>query len=90
MGICMVNMNISIKEEAYRFLKSLKSADKSFSDVILDFKREDKNRNIMSFFGALHDMKIDWNAKEKSMKEFRVSFNKRIEKTAKEMEKIRK
>ena len=36
----MVNINISVKEEAYDFLKKLKSKDKSFSDVILSFKKD--------------------------------------------------
>ena len=76
MGICMVNVNISIKEEAYRFLKSLKSMDKSFSDVILDFKREDKNRNIMRFFGVLKN--VDWDIREKRMREFRSEFEERF------------
>lgn len=49
----------------------------------------DKGR-LMSFFGALNKADIDWVAKEKSMKEFRDSFNRRIEKTIKEMETSRK
>lgn len=47
----MVSMNISIKREAYDFLKKLKTKDKSFSDVILNF-RKDKARP-MDFFGVL-------------------------------------
>ena len=76
MGICMVNVNISIKEEAYRFLKSLKSTDKSFSEVILEFKRENKNRDIMRFFGVLKN--IDWDIREKRMREFRSEFEERF------------
>ena len=49
-----------------------------------------KVNNILSFFGSLNKMDIDWVAKEKSMKEFRDSFNRRIEKTTKEMETSRK
>ena len=40
----MVNINISIKEEAYSFLKSFKAKDKSFSDVILEFKKKNSKR----------------------------------------------
>ena len=68
-------VNISIKEEAYSFLKAFKSKDKSFSDVILDFK--EKRGNFMDFFGALKD--TDWNDGESSMKEFRRSFSKRLQ-----------
>lgn len=72
----MVNINISLKEEAYNFLSSLKTKNKSFSDVILEFKEKNNNRNIMRFFGALKD--LDWGKKEKSIREFRDSFNKRL------------
>ena len=70
----MVNVNISIKKEAYNFLKSIKTKEKSFSDVILSFKSE--NDKIMKFFGVLKD--TDWDTKEKNMNEFRSSFNKRL------------
>ena len=69
----MASMNISIKKDAYEFLKKMKSNDQSFSDVILSFK---KKNNIMDFFGALKES--DWHEKEKNMKEFRESFNKRL------------
>ena len=72
----MTNVNISIKEEAYRFLKSFKSKDKSFSDVILRFKEENKRRNIMRFFGVLKD--VNWDAREKRMHEFREEFEARF------------
>ncbi len=76
----MTNVNISIKQEAYGFLKSFKERDKSFSDVILEFKNKGVNQDIMRFFGALKDEKIDWKAREKSTKEFRDNFNKRMNK----------
>jgi len=89
----MGSINISIKEEAYRFLKSLKSRDKSFSDVILEIKDRNINKkgskeNVLKFFGVLKDKK-DWIETEKRMKEFREDFNKRIEKTSKYMENSR-
>lgn len=73
----MGSTNISIKDEAYKFLKSLKTKDTSFSDVILEFKNKKKKQDIMRFFGVLKDKK-DWDSTEQRMKEFRNSFNKRM------------
>ena len=73
--VLMTSTNISIKREAYQFLKKLKTQDKSFSDVILSFKKEPSK--IMGFFGILKNM--DWGRKEKNMEQFRSSFNKRLE-----------
>ncbi len=70
----MTNVNISLKKQAYEFLKSLKSENKSFSDVVLEFK--DRRRNIMDFFGILKGS--DWSSKERNMNEFRSSFNRRL------------
>lgn len=75
MRIYMASMNIAIKEEAYEFLKNLKSSDKSFSDVILSFKKQQKD--LMRFFGVLKD--LDWENKEKSMKNLRESFSKKLQ-----------
>ena len=41
------------------------------------------NDNLMSFFGGLADKDIDWDAKEKRMKEFRESFSKRLKSISK-------
>ena len=71
----MASTNISIKKEAYEFLKNLKTDQRSFSDVILSFKNE--HRDIMRFFGVLKN--IDWGEKEKNMQHLRGSFNKRLE-----------
>ncbi len=88
----MVNINISIKKEAYDFLNSFKTKNKSFSDVILDFKENNYEKgsakSLLRFAGVLKN--VDWNKKEKAMKEFRKSFNKRMEETARYMEKSRK
>ncbi len=70
----MVSINISVKKDAYDFLKNLKSKDKSFSDVILSFKKD--NGSIMNFFGVLKN--LNWNAKEERMKDLRQSFNKKL------------
>ena len=71
----MASINISVKKEAYDFLKDMKTKDKSFSDIILSFKKE--QNSVMRFFGALKE--IDWKEKEKSMKSLRESFNKRLQ-----------
>ncbi len=71
----MGSINISIKKEAYDFLKYIKPKDKSFSDIILSFKKEKKD--IMGFFGVLSD--IDWAKKEENMKELRTSFTKKVQ-----------
>lgn len=78
-----MSVNISIKEEAYEFLRSLKTEDKSFSDVILDFKqfrqqRKGSKENVLKFFGVLKNKKIDWESREKIMKEFREEFGERL------------
>ena len=70
----MSSVNISIKKDAYEFLKRLKTSKRSFSDVILSFKK-DKN-DILSFFGVLKES--NWEEKERSMKALRQSINKRL------------
>ncbi|OGJ22193.1 hypothetical protein A3K73_06320 [Candidatus Pacearchaeota archaeon RBG_13_36_9] len=73
----MANINISIKEEAYQYLKMLKGRDKSFSDVIIEMKKkESDSEKLMRFFGVLKH--LDWDEKEKRMKRLRESFNKRL------------
>ena len=88
----MTSINISIKKEAYEFLKRFKTEDKSFSDVILEFKEnkyeKGSAKSLLRFAGVLKD--IDWKKREKMMKGFRESFNKRMEETAKYMEESRK
>jgi predicted CopG family antitoxin len=79
----MVSINISIKKEAYEFLKSLSKGEKSFSDVILEFKENKKSNKdaIMKHFGALKD--YDLSDVENNMKEFRDNFEKRLNKRLK-------
>lgn len=71
----MSSINIAIKKEAYDFLKNLKSREKSFSDVILSFKKDQDN--VIKFFGILKN--IDWAEKEKNMQNLRGSFNKKLQ-----------
>ena len=85
----MASINISIKEEAYDFLSSLKSMEKSFSDVILEFKECKGNKeNIIGLFGALKN--VNWEKKEKNMKELRKEFFDRVEHTASSLKGVRR
>ena len=70
----MTSINISVKKDAYDFLRRLKSKDKSFSDVILSFKKD--KHTTMNFFGILKN--LDWDKKEERMSDLRQSFEKRI------------
>lgn len=72
----MVNINISIRKEAYEFLSKLKGENKSFSDVIIEFKKERKT--ALDFFGGLKEADINWKAEEKERKELRKSFERRL------------
>ena len=85
----MGSINISLRREAYEFLKALKTRDKSFSDVVLEFKDRGATSDVMRLFGALKNANIDWKAKENRMKAFRESFNKLIDETRKKMERLR-
>jgi len=71
----MTSINISIRKDAYEFLKKFKSGDRSFSDVILGFRKDQKD--VMRFFGILKHS--DWDNKWAGMKSFRESFNKRLQ-----------
>ncbi len=54
----MGSMNISIKEEAYNLLKSLKHSNQSFSEVIIELvsdKKKGSSKDIMKFAGILKD-----------------------------------
>jgi predicted CopG family antitoxin len=87
----MTNINISIKEEAYNYLKSLKGKDKSFSDVIIEIKEEGVTRKgskerLMKYFGCLKESK-NLQEIEENIKGFREEFNKRLDTTEKEMRK---
>lgn len=82
MGTHMASVNISLKKEAYEFLKSLKKKDESFSEVILTFKEQQRQQgnvqHILRLAGGLQDKKIDWNARKKRMADFRKSVNERL------------
>ncbi|MEK6847038.1 MAG: antitoxin VapB family protein [Nanoarchaeota archaeon] len=83
----MASVNISIKDDAYRFLKSLKGNNESFSEVILRFKEKKGSKEaIMKYFGVLKDADIDWSETEKRMKRLRESINKRMKENRKNMQ----
>ena len=86
----MASINISLTEEAYRYLKMLKGKDKSFSEVVLEIKdngmmRKGSKENVLRFAGVLKDSNINWDKVEENMKDFRKSFNKRVEDTTRRM-----
>jgi len=64
----MVSINISLKKEAYDFLNNIKTGDKSFSDVILGFKKEKSD--------IIKD--TDWAERQRNIGKLRESFNKRL------------
>ena len=76
----MSSVNISIKKEAYEYLKSLRRKDESFSDIILEFKEKKRGtaKDLLKYFGAMKDMDINWKEKEEKMNEFRRSFERRL------------
>lgn len=55
MRICMVKV-ISLSEEAYGILKTVRGKEESFSDVIVKLARKRKG-NIMSLFGCAKEDK---------------------------------
>ena len=57
---------ISLSEEAYEKLKSKKTADKSFSDVVIDLIDKKPKKSIMDLFGVLKDDKESIKAFEES------------------------
>ena len=77
-----MSINISLRDEAYNYLKSLKSKNKSFSDVIIEFKHSQQQKGsketILQFFGAAHGKRAKWDEREKIMKQFREEMENRF------------
>ena len=59
---------ISLSEEAYEKLKNRKTADKSFSDVVIELVDKKPKRSIMDLFGVLKEDKESISAFEESYK----------------------
>ena len=57
MHVCMHIMTkvISLSDEAYNDLKSLKANDKSFSDVVRELANKSKKEKMMELVGAWKD-----------------------------------
>tara|TARA_Y100000310_G_C20305265_1_gene633651 strand:+ start:191 stop:469 length:279 start_codon:yes stop_codon:yes gene_type:complete len=85
----MGSMNISIKEDAYKFLRSMKGRDESFSDVILGFKeKKTSNGKMLVELRNKYDEKlkdIDFSDVEKNIKGFREEVEERMDETAEYM-----
>lgn len=67
----MGSKNITISEEAYEYLKSMKGEEKSFSDVILSIKG--RRIEVMSFAGSLKD--ADLESVERVRREMRADWS---------------
>ncbi|MAE49452.1 hypothetical protein CMI48_01350 [Candidatus Pacearchaeota archaeon] len=77
----MVNINISLKKEAYDYLKARAGKEKSFSDVVLDFKEREQVKKgskeaLLKFAGVLKN--IDWEKRKKVMADFRNEVEQRL------------
>lgn len=72
----MATKTISIREEVYSALKSLKREDESFSDIIGKLTKKRKS-NLLDYYGALKDSKII-NEIEEDCKKIRASGRPRL------------
>lgn len=69
----MASKNITISEDAYKFLKKMKGEEKSFSEVIMSMKN--RRNDVMSYAGSLED--ADLKSVEKAREEMREDWEKR-------------
>lgn len=74
--IYMGTKTISIREDVYNLLKSLKKEDESFSDVIGKLAKKRKS-DLSEYFGALKDSKV-LNEIEEDTRKIRASARQRI------------
>ena len=78
----MVNINISLRKEAYDYLRARTGKNRSFSDVVLEFKKQENIKQgskeaILKFAGVLEN--LDWDKKKKIMKDFREEVEERMQ-----------
>jgi len=83
----MVNINISLTEEAYKYLKMLKGKDKSFSDVVIEMKENSCNRKgikelLMKYHRVIDKSELDRLSKRTSeiREDLNRELNERVEK----------
>lgn len=72
----MATKTISIREEVYDLLKSLKRENESFSDVIGKLAKKRKS-DLSQYFGVLKDSRV-LNEIEEDYKKIRASARQRI------------
>ena len=51
--------------------------------------KKGSKEHVLKFAGSLKDLNIDWDEKEKRMKKFRESFEKKVEDTERYMDKLK-
>ena len=76
----MGSTNISIKQEAYEYLKSIKTADESFSDAILKLRANQKKDGQLAVQIAKNykkPSKKHVQEREKAIQKFREEFRAR-------------
>ena len=67
MGLYMGSTTISLDEEAYSRLKSLKKTNESFSDVVKRLVMPNKKKSLLDFAGI-------WKLNEKEMKKLKQAI----------------
>jgi len=68
--------NLTIKDEAYAYLRSQKRSNESFSDVILRMQEKESNKVLLNYCGKLPGLDAEKRKKEiaQSRKEFGERF----------------
>jgi len=74
--VIMATKTISIREEVYDVLKSLKRENESFSDVIAKLAKKRKS-DLGEYFGVLKDSKV-LNEIEEDTRKIRAAARKRV------------
>ena len=76
-NMSMASTNISIKQEAYDYLKSIKTEEESFSDAILKLKKEQrKNGKLLVNIARKYKKPNEEHIKEReeAIQQFRKEF----------------
>lgn len=78
----MSSINVSLRQEAYDYLKSIKSEDESFSDAVMKLKEERKTDGALAVQLAQHHKKPSQEhikEREQAIKQFRKNFERRTQ-----------